>query len=109
MTEPVFLRPSSDYEKLTSQVEFLGNHALASDMRSITLSSSVIFKVLTLIIAGALFLFVIPLVVWVFWMLRERRNSNKRKQMMNSANMFVRSTLVPKEKISLIDQLQMNG
>jgi len=109
MTEATFLRPSSDYEKLTSQVDFLGNHSLASDMRSITLSSSVIFKVLTGIIAIAFFVVVIPLVVWVVWMLRERRNSNKRKQMMNSANMFVRSTPVPGEKIGLIDQLQMNG
>jgi hypothetical protein len=109
MTESVFLQPSKNYEKLTTQIDFLGNNLLASDMRSITLSSSIVFKFLTFVLASALFLFVLPLIVWVVWMLRERRNSNKRKQMMNSAIMFVRSTPVPPEKVALIDQLQMNS
>jgi len=109
MSETVFIEPSRDYEKLTSQVDFLGNHSLASDMRSITLSSSGAFKIITGFIAFMLIFILIPMIVWVVWMLRERRNTNKRTQMMNSAIMFVKSTPVPEAKVGLIDQLQMRG
>ena len=109
MSDTTFIEPSRDYEKLTSQVDFLGNHSLASDMRSITLSSSRAFKIITGFIAFMLIFILIPMIVWVVWMLRERRNTNKRTQMMNSAIMFVKSTPVPEAKVGLIDQLQMRG
>ena len=109
MSDLVFLTPSNDYEKLTSQVDFLGNHSLASDMRSITLSDNMALKVITGVLAVMFLVVVVPLIIWISWMLRERRNGQKRIQMMNSAKSFIQSTPVPETKIQLIEQLQMNG
>ena len=109
MSDLVFLTPSNDYEKLTAQVDFLGNHSLASDMRSITLSDNMALKVITGVLAVMFLVVVVPLIIWISWMLRERRNGQKRIQMMNSAKSFIQSTPVPETKIQLIEQLQMNG
>jgi len=103
--EPVFLTPSMDYNRLTAQVEFLGNHQLASDMRSIPLSSTnpIVFGV-AFFVSFMLILLVIPMVLCVIWALREGRNKQRRTQMMDSAFSIVQTTPVPAEKIHMASQ-----
>ena len=104
-----FLNPSNNYEKLTMQVDFLGNHTLASDMRSITLGTNIFILAIVGFISFMLIIIVVPFVLWCLWAMRELRNKKKRTQMMNSATMFVLSNPVPANKIHLIGQLGING
>jgi hypothetical protein len=101
----VFLTPSLGYSKLTAQVDFLGNQQLASDMRSIPLSSTNSFVFfLAIFVSIMLILLVVPMVLTVLWGLREGRNKQRREQMTNSAVTFIRSTPVPPEKAHMASQ-----
>jgi hypothetical protein len=101
----VFLTPSEDYSRLTAQVGFLGNHILASDMRSIPLSgTNPIAMIIYFIISFFLIVLVVPMVLFLAYAMRESRNNQRRKQMMQSAVLFVQTTPVPVEKTHLASQ-----
>ena len=72
-----FLNPSNNYEKLTMQVDFLGNHTLASDMRSITLGTNIFILAIVGFISFMLIIIVVPFVLWCLWAMRELRNKKK--------------------------------
>ena len=103
-----FLTPSADYKNLTAQVDFLGNHSLSSDMRSVTLPASKGLKIGFGFIAVMTIVLVVPMILFLVWNARELRNLQKRNQMRDSAEIFVKSTPVPSEKVSAMHQFQFS-
>ena len=101
---PTFLTPAKKYEKLTSQVEFLGNSQLASDMRNVPSGTSIVVLAIAWFAAFMLIMVVVPMVLWVMWFIREGRNKQRRGELSRSAIAYLSHTPVPESKLGMVSQ-----
>ena len=101
-----FLTPAADYNNLTAQVDFLGNSSLASDMRSVSVPTNLFIHAFVGVLAILTIFLIVPMVLFLSWLGREQTNFQKRNQMINSAEIYVKSTPVPAEKVQAIPHFQ---